>query len=200
MATLKRKNPNAFKDILVRAQALDGLEAKVGWFGTAVYENGTPVGRIAAVQEFGASIAHPGGTPYRIDSDGKAVFVALDSPGANALPKTKPHQIVIPPRPFMRPTIAAETKKWLGLLKTGAKRVVDGKMDAKTLMEMVAAKAASDVAKTITELTSPPLKRSTIQARLRKKADKKTMGLLDKPLVDSGLMLDTLQWEVGKQS
>lgn len=62
----------------------------------------------ALAQELGATIQHPGGTPYVIGEDGKAVFVRLDSAGASGLPKTKPHEIVLKPKPYLRP--AADAK------------------------------------------------------------------------------------------
>lgn len=58
----------------------------------------------AAAMELGATIAHPGGTAYYIDEDtGLARFVATKSPLSEGLPRTKPHEIVIPPHPFLRP-------------------------------------------------------------------------------------------------
>ena len=57
----------------------------------------------AAIQEFGGTIEHPGGTPYFM-RDGKPVFVSNQGQGAfHHLPKTKPHQITLPERPYMRP-------------------------------------------------------------------------------------------------
>lgn len=59
--------------------------------------------RYAAIHEFGGTIQHPGGTPYFI-RDGKAVFVSKGGYGAfHTLPLTKPHAIVMPKRPYMKP-------------------------------------------------------------------------------------------------
>ena len=55
--------------------------------------------QLGAVHEFGASINHPGGTPYRITENGMAQFVSKEQ-GAD-LPKTKPHTIDIPKRSFL---------------------------------------------------------------------------------------------------
>lgn len=67
---------------------------------------------LGAVHEFGATINHPGGTPYFIKENGLAQFVSKEK-GGN-LPKTKPHQIVIPSRSFLRKTLlTAEGKKAL---------------------------------------------------------------------------------------
>lgn len=191
MAKITRKNPKAFTEIVNRLKALDGTSAKAGWFETSKYENGTPVAYIAAIQEYGAHINHPGGTPYKI-VDGRAVFVRKDSPEAASLPVTKPHPIVIPPRPFMRPTVMRETQAWLKYLAQGAKAVLNGKITADVVMEAIGLRAAADIAKSITLVTSPPLKRGTIRARMRARSDQRTQGLLDKPLVDSGKMYEEI--------
>lgn len=61
----------------------------------------------AAIHEFGGTFMHPGGTPYFIDAETKlAKFVSKDSPAAAGLPVTKPHQITMPERPYMRPAVA----------------------------------------------------------------------------------------------
>lgn len=65
---------------------------------------------LGAVHEFGATINHPGGTPYIIKEDGMAQFVPKDK--GQGLPKTKPHQIIIPTRSFLRvPLLSPEGKK-----------------------------------------------------------------------------------------
>jgi hypothetical protein len=64
--------------------------------------------KYARIHELGGTIAHPGGTPYFVGEDGKAHFVSLDDPRAANLPKTKPHDIVIPAKPYLRP--AADAK------------------------------------------------------------------------------------------
>lgn len=62
-----------------------------------------------AIQELGGTINHPGGTPYFM-KDGKPVFVSNNGYGAfHHLPKTKPHTITLPERPYMRP--AAEKNR-----------------------------------------------------------------------------------------
>ncbi|MFZ5749099.1 MAG: phage morphogenesis protein [Pseudomonadota bacterium] len=60
--------------------------------------------KYARIHELGGTIKHPGGTPYFIEEDGMATFVRKDAPGAADLPKTQPHDIVIPARPYLRPS------------------------------------------------------------------------------------------------
>lgn len=198
MAKVTRSNPRAFDVLTARLKELDGQVTKVGWFPGSVYENGAPIAGVAYVQEHGAHINHPGGTPYKIGPDGKAIFVAKSSPGAENLPVTKPHPIVIPPRPFMRPTIDRERNNWSAFMKWGAKAVLDGKMTAHNVMDILGGNAAGQVAQSIRNVSAPPLKPSTIRARLHARSDQETVGNLDKPLVDWGDMINSVTHTVEK--
>lgn len=196
---VKQSNPNAFKILLANLSTLDGLVGKTGWFATAKYEDGTPVAYIAAINEFGVTINHPGGTPYRFDENGMTVFVRKDSPGASSLPVTKPHTIVIPARPFFRPTIAREINNWRDMFLAGSRAILAGNATGHQVLEAVALRAAGDVAKTIASITTPPLKPSTIAARRREMADTKTTGALTKPLVHTSLMVGSVTGVVEEQ-
>ena len=187
MATIKQSNPKAFEVLAQGLGELDGVIGRAGWFETSKYEDGTPTAYIAAIQEFGAVINHPGGTPYEVSSKG-ARFVSKTADHASSLPKTAPHDIIIPPRPFMRPTMTKQKRAWLNLLGKGAQAVIEGKTTALVVLESVAMKAAGDVAKTIAELTTPPLAKSTIAKRRRQMKNKKLVGALDKPLIATGQM------------
>ncbi|MDF0543336.1 HK97 gp10 family phage protein [Sphingobium sp. H39-3-25] len=59
----------------------------------------------AAIHEYGGTINHPGGTAYFIGDDGMAVFVPDSNILSTYLPRTKPHTIVMPERPYMRPAL-----------------------------------------------------------------------------------------------
>lgn len=190
MVKVTRSNPQVFEQLKTRLKDLDGQVAKAGWFESARYENGLPVAVIAAQNEFGVTLNHPGGTPYRIGADGRAVFVSK-AEGAG-LPVTKPHQIVIPPRPFMRPTSERDKPQWLRIVADGANAIMRGATTGKAVMLGLGSFAAGGIAKSISEVFSPPLKASTIAARRRALTDNKTIGLLDKPLVASGIMLNTV--------
>lgn len=52
MAVVRRSGPGAGKVAAV-VKGLDGLEAKVGWFESALYPDGTPVAYVATIHEFG---------------------------------------------------------------------------------------------------------------------------------------------------
>ena len=98
----------------------------------------------------------------------------------------------IPARPFMRPTIAQQQEAWRKLAENGAKQVLKGNYTASDVMQLLGLKAAGDVKETISKLLEPPLSPVTIQRRLARRSNKSTLGLLTKPLVDTGIMLNTL--------
>jgi len=56
----------------------------------------------AAIHEYGGIIHHPGGTPYFIGKDGQPVFVSKETALGARLPVTKPHDIPMPERSYMR--------------------------------------------------------------------------------------------------
>lgn len=102
----------------------------------------------------------------------------------------------IPARPMLRPTREKYLPQWRELAAKGARAMLAGNETAWSVMEKIGLRAAGDIKKTITEVFTPPLSPKTIAARLRKRSDKHTLGLLAKPLVDTGLMLSSVSSEV----
>lgn len=164
--------------------------AKVGWFPSAKYEDGTPVAYVAAIQEYGGTFNHPGGTPYKISADGMVEFVNKNSPGADALPVTKAHSITIPPRPFMRQTVEYKKGEWTKQLVGGMKKVVRGQMKADDVLEAVGTLAAADIAKTIAAGNFTPLSAATL-------AQREAKGQGSAILQATGLMIATITSQVG---
>lgn len=81
----------------------------------------------AAIQEYGGTINHPGGTPYFIGKDGLARFVSKQGEGAfHHLPVTKPHTITLPERPYMRPALAAKRQRIRELIKGAIRAAIKG--------------------------------------------------------------------------
>lgn len=99
------------------------VSIKVGIIGSeaAQIHEGTNLTNadLGAAHEFGATINHPGGQPYYINSStGMAVFVSKTSAfGKYLISKgqiTKPHEIILPTRSFLRmPLLSSEGKKEL---------------------------------------------------------------------------------------
>jgi hypothetical protein len=157
----------------------------VGWFENAVYPNGEQVAYVAAIQEFGA-------------------------PEQN-----------IPARPFLIPTFNENKDEWTEILKEGVTTVLSGKLEARGVLAQLGKLASDQVAEKIQSITDPPLAESTIQARLDKKANNQIVadnttrhedvngdsfyvtgeadtdiGMLGKPLIDTGLMFQSVSWTV----
>ena len=89
----------------------------------------------------------------------------------------------------MRPTVIREKNNWINIMKSGAKAVLAGKASGMSVMDALGLRVAADIARSITQVFAPPLKPGTIAARKRALTDKKTIGLLTKPLVASGKLL-----------
>lgn len=120
----------------------------------------------------------------------------------------------IPPRPFMRTTASKEKTAWLELMAMGAKAVVTGKATVTNVFQALGLRAEADIAKTISEIVSPPLSPVTIELRAMKKKDPSLRvtastvgiaaarvhapgyiapgGVSTKPLNDTGHMIATL--------
>lgn len=69
----------------------------------------------------------------------------------------------------------------------------NGKITVTAGLEQIGAKAAGDVKMMIKSVTTPPLKNATVAARARRHSKGKATG---KPLVDSGLMLQSVTFAV----
>ena len=103
----------------------------------------------------------------------------------------------IPPRPFMRPTVEREENNWRRFIAQEAPKILDGRQTVEGLFEILGLNISGEIAKSISEVTEPALLEATILAKTRKMADAKTVGALDKPLVESGLMIGSVTYTVG---
>ena len=59
---MKRKSNKKAWDALLKKR--ENYLIQGGWFEQSKYSNGTAIGKIAAVQNFGAVINNPGGQPF----------------------------------------------------------------------------------------------------------------------------------------
>lgn len=100
------------------------------------------------------------------------------------------------PRPFMRTTIKERRQSWQDIAMQGAKAILNGKATPELVLEGIGQQAAGDIRKTISKIQTPSLKPATVKARLRRRANKRTVGNLTKPLVDTGYLLATVENKV----
>lgn len=170
-------------DILIKG--MGNVQGQVGWFPSARYEDGTQVAAVAYVQEKGSVKQN------------------------------------IPPRPFMSTTIAERKNIWIKQIAAGSKLVAQGKLAVRAVMEGVVQMAEGDVKKKIASITSPKLSILTLLVRKWRtmndkngqpnKVSGRTLGMLmdmydkgeispsgvpTKPLIDKGIMLQTLTSKV----
>lgn len=106
----------------------------------------------------------------------------------------------IPARPFMQPTIDREETNWRDFLAVEIPRVLAGATTLEDVLEALGLNVAGEIAQSIRNVDAPPLKPATIAAKRRKMADQNTVGNLSKPLVETGIMLDTVSHTVTKSS
>lgn len=152
--------------------------------------------KIAAANEFGATIDHPGGTSYgyKTEDDAKKGKVRFLKKGAGymVLGETEPHTIEIPERSYIRSTIDENEKKYLDdIAKKLSVQIIDGNIDKYTALTIMGQKIESDIKSKIISLQSPANAPSTI----RKKGS-------SNPLVDTGLLGGSIRYVVtdGKET
>lgn len=103
----------------------------------------------------------------------------------------------IPPRSFMRTTAIEKRPDWVKTTADLSRAAAQGKLEPKNVMPALAMAAEGHVRATITKLVDPPLAQSTIDARKRRLANggKGAKSTIAKPLVDRGILLNTLTSE-----
>lgn len=190
-----------WKETAKQLELLGKYFASVGWHDTAKYPDGTPVAYIASIMEYGAEVNVQAGTKTvhrnvdlktgEFKNSGK--FTTKDKSNFQTTHASKAHKIRIPPRPMMRSTIFTHSEEWSRQAALGIKAVAMGTRTAEQVIAALGELAAGDVRKRITDITSPPLAKSTQRQRARQGYKP------DKPLVRSGLMLSTCTSEVEKK-
>lgn len=150
---------------------------RVGFLEGATYPDGTSVAMVAAIQNYGAP------------------------------------RVGIPPRPFMQNTVARNEKDWP---KQMAAMLRANQMDVKLTMNMMGELIRSQIQEEIIRLVSPPLSPTTVmlrkmkrdqpglvvtrrtvaEARRRVEAGESISGVSAKPLIDTGVMLRSVDYEV----
>lgn len=155
------------------------------------YESGIPVAAMAALQEFGGTFEVPPRRQkiYRsISKDGSfkksGRFVKKRSANFETEHSVGSYTVTIPSRPFMRNAIEKNRDRWGALLSTNLKKT-GGDLDK--ALNLTAEKISSQIQDEIRDMMTPPNAQSTVRKKGR-----------DKPLIDTGHMLNSVGYEVSK--
>ena len=176
MATVKGGSKAAVKIAELGKKLSDAQSVKIGFLEGATYVNGMPVAAVAAIQEYGAPRAG------------------------------------IPPRPFFRNMIASKKGEWP---KAIADLFKANDYDAKLTLGQTGAAIAGQLRQSIIDTNEPALSpvtlmlrkmfgnhpeeirgRDVAEARRRVSAGESTAGVSTKPLVWTGHLLASVDYEV----
>ena len=169
MKFLKDVDMSAFDALKKRIEG-DGRVVNVGIPASAKEADGTPVAMIAAVQEFG-------------------------NPALG-----------IPERSFLRAGVRTNAGDFVQLNRINLVRILQGNMTYDQALGQLGAMAAGRVKQNIRDGSYAPLKAATVAARKRRLssgyraalAKKKGAPIeMDKPLIDSGQMWQSITFEIG---
>jgi len=94
-----------------------------------------------------------------------------------------------PPRPFFRNAIADYKEEWAAAIARG----LEQGMDARSVLESVGALMEGDIYQSISELMEPELSPVTLERRRTRKV---LPNSSTKPLVDTRVMIDDVNYEV----
>lgn len=163
-----------------------GIQEGTGMHG----DSGITVAGIAAVNEFGATISHPGGTTYgyknlKAAENGHVRFIKKDT-GYMEMGVTKPHIITIPERSFMRSTMREKRDEYISIVKAGLKEVIKKKATFKDVLTVLGETAQEDIQAKMVSLMEPPNAPSTIR---KKKGT-------NNPLIDTGLTRQSIRYKI----
>jgi phage gpG-like protein len=144
---------------------------------------------IAAANEFGATINHPGGTSYGYatadDQRRRRMRFLKSGTGFKVIGITKPHIITIPARPYIRSTVDENQDRYQAISKKLFGKIIDGDMDKAEALEIMGQLIEGDIKRKIITLRSPANKPATI----RRKGS-------SNPLVDTGLLGGSIRYIV----
>lgn len=165
----------------------------VGFLEGATYpdKDGTPVANIAAIQEFGGSIKREASevTIYRkIKKNGdfarNGKFVKRSQSNFSTTHHVDAYTIVIPPRPFFRNMISKEGDGWGDAMAAALK---DKKYNAARALKAMGDLIKGQLQSSIRDFTDPPNAASTVAKKE-----------FDDPLIDTGHMLNSVEYAVKK--
>ena len=182
-------NDKAYRDLL------HTLEGDVSHVDIGIHPvSGEEMVMIASTHEFGAVIAHPGGQPFypsKKEPKGPSAelddgsFIGFKKKGSKG-PKTKPHEIIIPMRSFIRSTVDEKRKNYEQVGGEQWNKILEGKKTIRQALVFLGQMIEKDIKAKIVSLDTPPNAPSTIKAK----------GGDDNPLIDTGAMLGSVRYAV----
>lgn len=149
-----------------------GGRVRIGWRENTKYNDNTPVAKVAQIQEFGAKIP--------VTDKMRKWFAAQGFPLNKHTKK-----IVIPPRAFVRKTANQYKSKWMDAFRNDLVKVINGKMSLEQAFNRMGVRAQGDLKQIISDFNEPPNSPMTIAKK----------GF-NNPLVDTGIMLSTVDYQV----
>lgn len=185
---MKRKKNKKAWDALKEKYADYLIQA--GWFEESKYDNGTPIGGIAAVQNYGAVI-------NQSVTEKQRNFLRLL--GIYLRKTTQTLHIVIPATHFMEDCQNKNKEKWRKLIKDAWTSVFLGNIEPDKAMEQIAFAIEGDIRKAIKDVEGPPLSPLTLEGKKRGYKDQKTTGNLGKRLEGTGQMALSVSHKVTKK-
>ena len=102
----------------------------------------------------------------------------------------------IPARPFMKPTVKKNKAKWDEYIRKSIIALLQGKMSIDGVLKGLVEIGKGDLQAEIKSILSPPLKPATIKRRVNKFKNKVATKSLEKPLVDTAVMLNSITGDV----
>ncbi len=182
-------NDKAYRDLL------HTLEGDVSHVDVGIHPiSGEELVMIAGVHEFGATIQHPGGQPFypsakkpkgphtELDDGTFIGFKKKGKPG----PVTKPHEIIIPARSFIRSTVDERRKTYEQAGGEQWNKILEGKKTILRALVFMGNLIEKDIKAKIVSLRDPPNAPSTVT---RKGSDNPLIG-------ETGNLLNSIRYAV----
>ncbi len=105
----------------------------------------------------------------------------------------------IPPRPFIGPAIRENQAKWLYFVEYQSKQLLRNQTTLEEIFGRLANDGKDQIQLKIREVSSPPLAEATILARLYRRKSKVRTASIEKPLIDTGHMFNTVSYRVNNE-
>lgn len=179
----RKKNEKLWNHLL---NNLKDFKIEAGWFENTKYDDGTPVGYIAAIQNYGVRISV---------SQKQRNF--LHYLGIHL--KDSTGEIIIPPRPFMDNARArVEGTEGHRMLLREILRVFEGRQTIELAANRLGIWLQGVIQEEIRKINTPALSGATIEIR-NSQYDNVSNNQSTKPLNSTGIMLNTVQYKVEKK-